>query len=153
MKTPGIKRLGGLLVALAVTAWAGMPALAETCQLIIKATGFENDKGQVLFVVVDSPEAYDDLGANDTAPNAIARSVLKIVSGKAQGCFVLPVGWYAVSVVHDENSNSILDANFLGIPKESYGFSNNPKSMGKPSFAEVKFRLDAGQKTIEVTVE
>lgn len=153
MKTPGIKRLAGLLAALAFTAWACMPALAETGQLIIKATGFKSDKGQVLFVVVDSPEAYDDLGANDSAANSIARSLVNIFSGKAQGCFVLPVGWYAVSVVHDENSNSVLDANFLGIPKEPYGFSNNPKGIGKPSFDAVKFKLDASPKTMEVSVE
>jgi uncharacterized protein (DUF2141 family) len=153
MKSPGMKNFTVLLLALAIVAVASPPALADGCQLLIKASGFESDKGQVLFVVVDSPEAYDDLGANDSAANSIARSLVKIVSGKAQGCFVLPVGWYAVSVVHDENNNSVLDANFLGIPKEPYGFSNNPRGLGKPSFEAVKFRLDASPKTIEVTVE
>jgi uncharacterized protein (DUF2141 family) len=148
-----MKYLSIPLLALAIMAGASPPALADGCQLLIKASGFENDKGQVLFAVVDSPEAYDDLGANNTADSSIARSLVKIVAGKAQGCFVLPVGWYAVSVVHDENNNSVLDANFLGIPKEAYGFSNNPKRLGKPGFEAVKFKLDASPKTIEVTVE
>jgi uncharacterized protein (DUF2141 family) len=37
----------------------------------------------------------------------------------------LPVGTYAVSVYQDANGNEQLDKNFLGIPKERYGFSNN----------------------------
>lgn len=148
MKTPGMKRLGSLLAALAFTAWAGMPAFAETGQLTIKATGFKSDKGQALFAVVDSPEAYDDIGEK-----AIAKSKQKITAGKAQASFTLPYGWYAVSVVHDQNKNLQLDTNFLGLPQEPYGFSNNPKVVGKPSFAAVKFKLDASPKTMEVMVE
>jgi len=36
-------------------------------------------------------------------------------------------GVYAVSVFHDENENQKLDKDFVGIPKEGYGASNNPK--------------------------
>jgi uncharacterized protein (DUF2141 family) len=44
-------------------------------------------------------------------------------------------GKYAISVLHDENENNKIDFNFIGIPKEGYGFSNNPKIMfGPPSF-------------------
>jgi uncharacterized protein (DUF2141 family) len=56
-------------------------------------------------------------------------------------------------VVHDQNNNLKLDTNFLGLPKEPYGFSNNPKVVGKPSFDAVKFKLDTGSKTVEVIVE
>jgi uncharacterized protein (DUF2141 family) len=54
------------------------------------------------------------------------------------------VGTYAISVFHDENSNGKLDTNFLGIPKEGYGVSNNklPK-MSKPKFEDAKFILNA----------
>ena len=34
-------------------------------------------------------------------------------------------GTYAIAVIHDENKNKELDKNFLGIPSEGYGFSNN----------------------------
>jgi len=36
-------------------------------------------------------------------------------------------GRYAVSVFHDENSNGKMDTNFIGIPREGVGASNNAK--------------------------
>lgn len=38
----------------------------------------------------------------------------------------LPAGDYGVVAIHDENKNHKLDRNFLGIPKEGFGFANNP---------------------------
>jgi uncharacterized protein (DUF2141 family) len=38
----------------------------------------------------------------------------------------LPPGDYGVAVIHDENQNARLDRNFIGIPKEGFGFANNP---------------------------
>ena len=38
----------------------------------------------------------------------------------------LPAGDYGVVAIHDENKNHKLDRNFIGIPKEGFGFANNP---------------------------
>jgi len=47
----------------------------------------------------------------------------------------LGAGRYAVAVYQDENRNGKLDKNFLGMPTEPYGFSNDARgSMGPPSF-------------------
>ncbi len=52
----------------------------------------------------------------------------------------IPEGEYAVKIIHDENSNGKLDTNFLGIPREGFGFSNNAKpGMGPPAFEKSKF--------------
>lgn len=53
----------------------------------------------------------------------------------------LPSGSYALAVYHDENSNGQLDKNFLGLPTERYGFSNNARSMMffPPSFGAARF--------------
>lgn len=51
-------------------------------------------------------------------------------------------GYYAVSVYHDENSNKELDTNFLGIPNEPIGVSNNAHgTMGPPSFEDAMFNF------------
>jgi len=58
----------------------------------------------------------------------------------------LPAGIYAISVFHDENMNQKLDKNFVGVPKEGYGASNNPKKkMGPPTFEEANFQLNGAQ--------
>ncbi len=42
---------------------------------------------------------------------------------------------YAVAVIHDENSNKKLDRNLLRVPKEGFGFANNPRVfLSAPSF-------------------
>jgi len=49
-------------------------------------------------------------------------------------------GTYALAVVHDENFNGKLDANWLGIPTEGYGFSNDATAaLGAPSFSAASF--------------
>lgn len=52
-------------------------------------------------------------------------------------------GTYALAVIHDENLNGKLDANWLGIPSEGYGFSNDARAaLGPPSFSAASFAYD-----------
>ncbi len=54
----------------------------------------------------------------------------------------LPVGSYAVVVYQDLNGNRDLDTNWMKIPKEPYGFSNNPSTtFGPPSFEKASFMV------------
>ena len=57
----------------------------------------------------------------------------------------LPPGKYAVAAYVDGNRNGKQDKNFLGVPKESYGFSNDARGMfGPPDFAEAAFDVGEG---------
>jgi len=52
-------------------------------------------------------------------------------------------GRYAFKFFHDENKNEKLDVNWLEIPKEGFGFSNNPSmTFGPPSFDKTIFELN-----------
>src|SRR5690554_5048606 len=54
----------------------------------------------------------------------------------------LPEGTYAISLYHDKNGNGAFDRNFLGLPKEPYGFSNNVKpKFSPPNFTDCCFNL------------
>jgi len=56
----------------------------------------------------------------------------------------LPDGEYAVAIFHDKNSDKICNTNFLGIPKEGYGFSKNFKPrLSSPSFNDCKIDLNS----------
>lgn len=49
---------------------------------------------------------------------------------------------YAIQYFHDENANNILDKNFIGIPKEGCGFSNDAfGKFGPKKFSEWLFQL------------
>ena len=54
----------------------------------------------------------------------------------------IPDGEYAIAFFIDTNGNKKLDKNFLGIPKEQFGFSNNAMgTLSAPSFEQAKFRV------------
>lgn len=76
-----------------------------------------------------------------------------IANKQAQEIFQVPPGRYGVVVIHDENSNMKLDRNFFGVPKEGFGFSNNPRVVvSAPSFqaASVAVRCPSTQVDIRL---
>ena len=61
----------------------------------------------------------------------------------------LPKADYAVSIYHDVNSDKECNMNFLGIPKEPYGFSQNFKpKFSKPTFDDCKIELKQNQSIV-----
>lgn len=55
----------------------------------------------------------------------------------------IPKGKYAIGLFHDSNANEKMDKNFLGIPTEKYGFSNNARaSFSAPSYESASFQHD-----------
>jgi uncharacterized protein (DUF2141 family) len=65
----------------------------------------------------------------------------------------LPPGQYAVVVFHDLNSNGVIDHNFIGLPTESLGFSNNfslSPTSGLPNFDKLKFSHFVSPQTISI---
>ena len=62
-------------------------------------------------------------------------------------------GLYAASVSHDVNQNGKVDTNFLGIPREAWGVSNNVRpTFRAPKFEEAKFEVRS-DKTIEIKID
>lgn len=54
---------------------------------------------------------------------------------------------YAFRYFHDENDNNELETNWMGIPTEGFGFSNNAKgTFGPPSFKKWLFDLSGNMK-------
>jgi len=113
------------------------PKRAKKRLLKVVASGFKNDKGYMACLAFRSAKGFP--GKPKKAVQA-ARSRVKRKRGVC--VFVgLPPGIYAVSVIHDANDNKKLDTNFLGVPREGYGFSNNAKgTFGPPPFKRAAFR-------------
>lgn len=119
---------------------------SQSNELLVVIEGAETNKGKVFIAV--SPNEADYKKKKGGYKEATA----SVNNGVAQYTFNLPAGTYAVKVFHDENNNEELDTNFIGIPKEGVGFSNNPKLMGMPSFDKVSFELD-GKKTVRIELK
>lgn len=82
-------------------------------------------------------------------------SQFPIADGKSTVTFEnVPPGVYAFAVIHDENSNHKLDKNFIGVPKEGFGFANNPKvNLSAPSFKEGSVTEACPVTEINVTIQ
>ena len=73
---------------------------------------------------------------------------VKISGKESKAVFTeIPYGTYAISAFSDENGNGKLDYNFLGLPKESAGISNNYS--GFPKWNKSKFKVE-GASTAQV---
>jgi uncharacterized protein (DUF2141 family) len=105
-----------------LTATAG--AQSGPCTLTVHVDGFRNQKGQLGVNVFKTPEGWPEQNER-----AFLHSGFPITGNELSMQLSLPPGRYAVVVLHDENSNQKLDRNFFGVPKEGFGFSNNPRVM------------------------
>jgi uncharacterized protein (DUF2141 family) len=115
--------------------------------LEVKIANIKNDKGDILIGL------YSD-GQNFPRKTSDGRIVKASKDGVIVEFHDLKPGPYAVSVLHDENSNKDMDQSKIGIPKEGYGFSNNAKgSLGPPSFNKAKFQLLPGQKNTAISID
>jgi uncharacterized protein (DUF2141 family) len=78
-----------------------------------------------------------------------------IVSGKL--ILFIPLkksGRYSITVLDDENMNGKMDYLFWIMPKEGFGFSNNPKITGRkaPSFEQTAFLFEKGKMQLSVSM-
>jgi uncharacterized protein (DUF2141 family) len=116
------------------------PAFADT--LTVEVVEARDDKGQA---VVALWKASDGFGSFDLKQ---ATTILKapIKGGTATVTFEgLAPGTYAVSAFHDADGTGSLKTNFIGMPKEGVGVSNN--AGGMPRFMKSTLTVRGVTKT------
>ena len=123
------------------------PALDDLIH--VEIAGLRSDKGEILCALFSSPGDFPK-----RADKAVMRSKAAIARSHAICEFPgAPPNTYAVSVIHDENSNGKLDTNFMGIPREGVGASNNAKGhFGPPRFDAASFRYPGGRLDLKITI-
>ena len=152
-KTIRISQVAAAILSLWMSApWAPLTAQTKgTGTLTVRVTGARNTKGKIGVTLFQNAQGFPD----DTSKAVRQQSVeIDPNTMSAQVTFKdLPQGTFAVSVLHDENGNGKMDKNFVGMPKEGYGASNNPKKKKRaPTFGEAKFSLNSSEQAIEITL-
>lgn len=129
------RHVAAVSLALLVISCAGRGPLSEAAEgayrLEIEVRGLECCPGALRVALYNGSEYWLEPGAmvRGQAAPVLERNQTVEFSG-------LPRGDYAIAVFHDQNANARFDR-FLGlIPREPYGFSNNPDGVGRPSFDE-----------------
>ena len=105
---------------------------------------------------IKSSEVIFHVSLFDSAQNFSIRKPmksesLKIIENSIVATFEkVPKGEYVVVCFHDENDNQKLDFYENGMPKESYGLSNNLVYYRPPTFEEAKFEVSDTNLTFEI---
>ena len=136
------------MLLLAVVADGVSYARADgSARLIVDISGAESDDGMIVVSLFDTqaswmkkPLHFESLPISESGASWIIENV--------------PYGEYAISVIHDENGNGVLDTGLFRIPTESYGFSNGAKaSFGPASWADSKFRIESADVRMRIVLE
>jgi uncharacterized protein (DUF2141 family) len=128
------------MIALFLLLAAVQAAPNPPAPLTVDVQGLRSTRGLIQACVTANRAFFPDCSRD---PNAI-RLTVPAVTRHLEFRGMIP-GRYAVSLVHDENSNSKLDT-FAGIPKEGFGFSRSPVvRFGAPKFDQVVIDLPPGR--------
>lgn len=142
--------LGTAATAQAEPEPAGCTGPASAHWVNISVENLRNSKGLVTLTL------YPDDAARFLKPRG-SLYVTKVPAhvGHAQACIYIPQpGAYGLALYHDENAKGKIDRNGLGIPKEGFGFSNNPRIfLSAPSFAKVRFVVKGGGSSTRIRMK
>lgn len=123
-----------MYILVSLLLYCTLPSTEPTSpELEITIENIKDQQGTFIIAIFDSKENY--------LKKAHTKKTVT-VSGESIQLIKIPLkeGEYAVAIIHDQNGNDKLDTNFLGIPKEAFGFSNKSLGLfGRPSFEETKF--------------
>lgn len=144
MTTPESFRRYALSLLLALQALLAGAVHAAGLEVEIERVGAQI--GRLTVFVYDSAQAWDGSGEalrmQRVYPDGSDRLLVRFDG--------LAPGRYGVVVLHDKDGNRRFDVGPLGIPRDDYGFSNNPVVFSRPRFERIAFVLPAAGMRIRV---
>jgi uncharacterized protein (DUF2141 family) len=120
-------------------------------KIIVNVKGFKSNDGKARLLIFSAQNKKHFPKDKDSA---YAKFIVPIKDNKVIFTFDnLQYGDYAISVHHDEDSNGKVNTNWIGMPNESLGASNDAKgTFGPPSFDKAKVTLDKEQISIVINL-
>ena len=121
-----------------------LPAAVLDAQNVeVTITGIRNSKGQMGIGVFRDNESF----RKEKAYLELAFGKKEVSNGEMKIRFTLPPGTYGIALLDDENSDDVMEYNFLGMPKEGFGFSDYYHTgLTMPKFDAFRFDVVEGQK-------
>lgn len=131
-------RLATVLAAL------GIASSASAATLVIRAEGVASAQGMILAGICDRSFEEATCPYRDREPAKAGTVELRVTNMKP--------GAYAIAVFHDLNGDGQLGRNFIGLPNEPYGFSNDVGRRGAPNFREALIEVKEPVTTITIPI-
>ena len=135
-----IKKVPCLIIFVCFLLLTASDLFAQNVEVTV--TGIRSEKGQIAIGVFLDEESF----RREKAYLEIQFPKKDIRDGVMTVSFSLEPGIYGLSLLDDENSNRKMEYNFLGIPKEGFGFSDYYHTgITRPKFADFRFTVVQGQ--------
>src|ERR1700731_1629727 len=118
-------------------------------QIRVVVRDLRNDQGRVGCGLFNHAEGFP------SNRQKVYREIWTLIHNGSATCEFnrIPAGIYAVTVLHDEDSDGKMRFNWIGMPTEGYGFSNNAKAtLFAPSFNAASFGYD-GKGLMSITID
>lgn len=129
-----------LILFLPVITWAQKPV--STVDITVKFPNLTEEKGTVFAQLFDENQKVYTGKTVEVRANFVQITFHQVPAGK-----------YAVRAFHDIDNDGEMNANWMGIPTEPYGFSNNARGkFGPPSFSAQLFEVKRNT-IIEILLE
>ena len=140
-----MKLFGSLLVTLLFL--FSNPDTTQTVELTI--TGIRSAKGKLRIGLFKDQESFK----NEKAIQYFEFDKTGLKDGRLTVQVELETGTLGLSLLDDENGDSEMNYNFVGMPKEGFGFSNYyHKGFTRPTFDDFDFELNEHGKEIEIKI-
>ena len=145
-----MKKWSSILFLLAVGGVFCFPIRANSSSystIKVQIDGLKEAKGQICYSLFSRskgfPDSEDDKFQAECIPIQAPIPMLTIEN--------LDSGTYALAFFHDANEDGKLNRNFLGIPQEGFGFSQDPEvTTSPPSFGESAVLVIGAETNLQV---
>ena len=117
-------------------------SFAQT-NLSLEIIGAQKDGGIIHVSLFNSEQSYEEKKAYRSLVSNPDTAIVLLT---------LPAGEYVISIYQDNNNNGKLDTNFIGIPKELFGFSNYDGRSIPGKFNKHRIQVNDSTKNILVNL-
>ena len=131
---------------------------ARTCDLTVTLHGFQNSAGKCAVMLVSDEGRYLKVDVRRSRKQwiSLAATAADVNIKNCTAKYIVknvPYGRYSIAAFHDANSNGILDANFVGMPSERYGFTRGARwGLRIPAWNKTAVDLQSPTATAKVVV-
>ncbi len=130
-------------------------ALLFTCSLnaqilTVEITNIKSKKGKIALAVFTNNDDFkkEKPFLDETYSKADLKCGTMTIKLK------LKPGVYGITVLDDKNNDGKMEYNFIGMPKEGYGFSNfTDRILSRPEFKKFDFVIGENDKTVYVKMK
>ena len=116
--------------------------VTQTIPIIIK--NIRNSKGRISIGVFKDASSFE----KEKAHKIILVSKKDMINNTVKTTIEIESGVYGLSILDDENSDTKMEYNMVGMPKEGFGFSNYYHSgFTKPNYKQFLVNINPSEKS------